>query len=265
VDELTVDQVYGIFIEELRKGDGLTTKKLRKHPELVKLLVDDGTPEDAKAELEAIVLSRGDELKPRALRNSLAISNGRDGIESRGGPELRRKWATGADGTIPSSECLIDRSIASHVAYEKEEFREVAELIFDRAAKRARLKAGGGAFQAAGEQQLTEAGYSAPFTPAEEVTDSVHASVREDPLDQADAKESVEPEPETSLLSRLGSWAEQRQQALAHSWEPRPLRDRLNSWKNDWAAVSREAKIFLLLFTLVVLGGMTAALITLTR
>lgn len=276
MDELTVDQVFGIFMEELRKGEGLTTNKLRKHPALMALLVDDGTAEEAKAELEAIVLGRGDGYKARSLRNILVITSDHDGIEARSGPEERRRWATG-DGEYDylRDRCLIPKSPSSHVNYEKEELREVAELICDRALQRKRARAGGGAFQAVGDQQLTKAGHSAPFTLAEEVTDNPDAWVREDQLDQVAAEESVELadqprppaaiEPGTSLLARLGSWAEQRQQALAYSWEPRPLRDRLIGWKRDWSKVSREAKVFVLLFiTLVLLAGV-AAVATFTK
>jgi hypothetical protein len=137
VDDPRVEWLVEVF-KDLRQDDGLTTEKLRKHPELVVLLVNDGTAEAAKDELEKIVLSMGDSYKVRALRNSLVISNGRDGIEARGGPEERRKWATGANEPSKRDEDrLIPRTLRTHPNYEDEKFIELANLIIDRADRRA--------------------------------------------------------------------------------------------------------------------------------
>lgn len=128
--------------------------------------------------------------------------------------------------------------------------KRLVELLFEEATSREQGGAEIDAFQEATNQQLADPSLIAPVN------------------DKKSSDQPLSPtgsQPETSLLARLGSWADQRQQVLAHTWEPRPLRDRLNSWKRDWAAVSREAKIFLLLFVVVVLLGGMAALITLTR
>ncbi|UQS22861.1 hypothetical protein L1857_08540 [Amycolatopsis thermalba] len=154
MEDPRVDWLVEVF-KGMRSDDGLTTDKLRKQLDLIKLLVDDGTVEEAKAELERIVLAMGDGKVARAIRNSLAISNGCDGIEARSRPEERRRWATGADDlTRPRNELLIPKSVSSHVNYEKDGFKELARLILDRAAVRAETKADGDAFQEAVNQPL---------------------------------------------------------------------------------------------------------------
>ncbi|MDQ0776327.1 hypothetical protein QF026_004793 [Streptomyces aurantiacus] len=135
MDNLRVGWLIELF-KSFRAGDGLTTDKLRKEHEFI-LLLGVQTAEDAKDELEAIVLGMGDGFQARAVRNSLVISNGTDGIEARGGPEIRRKWATGQDTSgKPESDLLIPRSITSHVIYERKGFEELAKLILDRETKR---------------------------------------------------------------------------------------------------------------------------------
>ncbi|MFI5746553.1 hypothetical protein ACIBBE_11530 [Streptomyces sp. NPDC051644] len=167
-----------------RAGDGLTTDKVRKEPELIRLLIGDGTAEEAKAALEAIVLSRGDGDRARALRNSLVVSDGQDGIKSRGGPELRRKWATGEDDiTRPRGDLLVAKSFSSHVLYEKAEFEELAKLILDRADQRARVEANKDAFQEHGRQGLREAGHAEAFVPVTLVRQYASAEP-EEPNDQ---------------------------------------------------------------------------------
>ena len=211
MDELTADQVYAIFLNELRKDDGLDTKKLRNHPALVELLVDDGTPEDAKSELEAIVLSRGDGDRARALRNILVVSNGHDGIEARSGPEERRRWATGErEYTGLYNRRLVQKSSSSHVNHEKEEIREVVRLIFDRAAQRKRAAAGNGAFQALGEQQMAEMGHIEPFAPADPIDTSAALPplppLPEDEANHDDAPDPVEPADQAPAGRRIKTY-----------------------------------------------------------
>ncbi|MEU6757574.1 hypothetical protein [Streptomyces sp. NPDC046685] len=190
MDSPDADELFDIFNSELRKSDGLTTDKLRKRPELMKLLVDDGTPEEAKAEIEAVVLSRGDGFKARALRNILVITNGRDGIEPRSGPEERRRWATG-EGEYAElrDRCFIPKSVGSHVLYEKAEFKEVALLIIERAAQRARSLAKKSAFQEAAQQQLAAAGHSVAYQPTDAVT------LDEDDQDATAARDESDDQP----------------------------------------------------------------------
>lgn len=160
------DPHVGWLVEVLkgfRSGEGLTSRKMRLQPEVIKLLVDDGIAEEASAELEAIVLGMGDGDQARALRNSLVISNGRDGIEPRGGPEKRREWATSA--TDPTRPRFVDRSFSSHVNYEKAGFEELAELILDRAAQRARAEAGKDVFDGHGQPPVEDASHVALVVP----------------------------------------------------------------------------------------------------
>lgn len=202
MDDPRVNWLVDLFKRELRQDDGLTTGKMRKQPELMKLLVDDGPAEDATAALREIVLSMGDGEVARTVRNSLVISNGSDGIEARSGPQERRRWATGAKeyGGRLRGELLVSFSVRTHDTKEEEGFCELAKLILDRSDRRGCRPTEEGLLQENSTGQGgDEAGHASPSL----VADSTHQVTAAESLEMETSLGKPEGRAQTSLLSRI--------------------------------------------------------------